>query len=59
MKDFTPTGSRCPRCGGGMLDLPPTRGPKQQCVRCGYCPQDRPEHAKPKECRRRKGNDRR
>ena len=28
MKDFAPTGSRCPRCGGGMLDLPADARPE-------------------------------
>ena len=37
----------CPRCHGGMYTMDSTTRFKQQCVRCGYSPQDRPERAEP------------
>ena len=39
---------RCPYCGGGMYTMDSPSRFKQQCTRCGWSPQDRPEHAEPK-----------
>lgn len=37
----------CPLCHGGMYTMDSPTRYKQQCVRCGYSPQDRPERAEP------------